>query len=69
MDSYNVNTAIKYIKKFASLGCSYVILDTLKLGNTSANEDKSWLSLQTDAVKLYDVIKLAGKNVALFMTM
>lgn len=69
LESYNVDTAIKYIKKFAALGCSYFILDTLKLGNTSSNEDKSWLSLQTDAVKLYDVIKPAGKNVSLFMTM
>ncbi len=69
LESYNVDTAIKYIKKFSALGCSYFILDTLKLGNTSPNEDKSWLSLQTDVVKLYDVIKPAGKNVSLFMTM
>ncbi len=68
LESYNVDTAIKHIKKYASLGCSYFVLDTLKLSNNSIGEN-SWLSLQTDVVKLYDIIKPAGKNVALFLTM
>lgn len=67
VESYNVDIAIKLIKKYSSMGCKYFVLDTLKLGNDAKSEN-SWLSLQTDLVKLYDVIKPKVKNVALFVT-
>lgn len=67
LESYNVDIAIKIIKKYSSMGCKYFVLDTLKLGNDAKSEN-SWLSLQTDLVKLYDVIKPKSKNVALFVT-
>lgn len=67
LESYNVDTAIKIIKKYASMNCKYFVLDTLKLGNDAKSEN-SWLSLQTDLVRLYDVIKPKAKNVALFVT-
>jgi replicative DNA helicase len=67
VESYNVDIAIKLIKKYSSMGCKYFVLDTLKLGNDAKSEN-SWLSLQTDMVKLYDVIKPKAKNVCLFVT-
>lgn len=67
IESYNVDIAIKLIKKYSSMGCKYFVLDTLKLGNDAKSEN-SWLSLQTDMVKLYDVIKPKAKNVSLFVT-
>ena len=67
LESYNADIAIKLIKKYSSMGCKYFVLDTLKLGNDAKSEN-SWLSLQTDLVKLYDVIKPKSKNVALFVT-
>lgn len=67
LESYNADIAIKLIKKYSSMGCKFFVLDTLKLGNDAKSEN-SWLSLQTDLVKLYDVIKPKSKNVALFVT-
>lgn len=67
LESYNADIAIKLIKKYSSMGCKYFVLDTLKLGNDAKSEN-SWLSLQTDLVKLYDCIKPKAKNVALFVT-
>lgn len=67
LESYNVDIAIKNIKKYSSMGCKYFVLDTLKLSN-NAKTEQSWLSLQTDLVKLYDTIKPKSKNVALFVT-
>ena len=67
LESYNADIAIKLIKKYSSMGCKYFVLDTLKLGNDAKSEN-SWLSLQTDLVKLYDCIKPKSKNVALFVT-
>ena len=67
LESYNVDTAIKLIKKYAAMNCKYFVLDTLKLGNDAKSEN-SWLSLQQDMVKLYDTIKPKAKNVALFVT-
>lgn len=67
LESYNVDTAIKIIKKYASMNCKYFILDTLKLGNDAKSEN-SWLALQQDMVKLYNCVKPKAKNVALFVT-
>lgn len=67
LESYNADIAIKLIKKYSSMGCKNFVLDTLKLGNDAKSEN-SWLSLQTDLVKLYDCIKPKAKNVSLFVT-
>lgn len=67
LESYNVDIAIKIIKKYASMNCKYFVLDTLKLGNDAKSEN-SWLSLQQDLIRLYDCVKPKAKNVALFLT-
>lgn len=67
LESYNADIAIKSIKKYANLGVEYFCLDTLKLGN-DAKSEQSWLALQCDLVKMYDIIKPKAKNVALFIT-
>ena len=66
LQRYKVNTVIKIIKKYASLGCKYFILDTFKL-NTDIKTD-SWLEMMYDSVKIYDVIKPSCKNVFMWMT-
>ena len=59
--TWNCKTAIKIIKKYKALGIKHFIIDTFKAGNE--NQDEAvWMSLQRDAVKLYDTIKPQGKN-------
>lgn len=68
IDSYTTDKAIKMIKKYASLGVKYFVLDTFKHDST-AKTDAAWLDLQLNSVKLYDLIKSANKNVCLICTM
>lgn len=68
LERYTTDVTIKIIKKYASLGCNYFILDTLKPSANSGGNKEFWLSMQEDMVRLYDVIKPTQKNVALWVT-
>ena len=69
LDSYTTNKAIKVIKKYASLGVIYFILDTFKYDSNTKTVDNNWLDLQLNSVKLSDLIKPKGKNLILMCTM
>ncbi len=66
-EKYTVKAAIKIIKKYSSMGVRLFVLDTLKESADSRNID-TWKSMERDMVDLYDVVKPAAKNVALFVT-
>lgn len=70
MDSFSTNKAIKIIKKYASLGFKYMIIDTFKHDSDmdASKGNTSWLELQQNATKLYDIIKPSNKNVCLVAT-
>ena len=67
LERYSVNTVIKIIRKYASMGCRIFVLDTLK-ESCDAKTDDIWRSMMRDMVTLYDVIKPSAKNVGLFVT-
>lgn len=67
LERYSVNTVIKLIKKYASLGVKYFVLDTLK-ESCDAKTDEIYKSMTRDMVKLYDIVKPKAKNVGLFVT-
>lgn len=67
LERYSVNIVIKLIKKYASLGVKYFVLDTLK-ESFDAKTDEIYKSMTRDMVKLYDVVKPTSKNVGLFVT-
>ena len=65
---YRTEKAIKVIKKYASLGVKYFILDTYKADSGSRN-DKLWLEMQQSMVDIYDTIKTdGGKDVHIVIT-
>lgn len=66
-EKYTAKAAIKIIKKYASMGVRLFVLDTLKESSDSRDVD-TWKSMERDMVDLYDVVKPAAKNVALFVT-
>ena len=67
LERYSVNTVIKIIRKYSSLGVRVFILDTLK-ESADATTNDIWQSMMRDMVKLYDVVKPSAKNVGLFVT-
>lgn len=67
-NKYRTDKAIKVIKKYASLGVKYFILDTFKADSGSRN-DKMWLEMQQAMVDIYDTIKTdGGKDVHIVIT-
>lgn len=66
-EKYTAKAAIKIIKKYSSMGVRLFVLDTLKESSDSRDID-TWKSMERDMVDLYDVVKPAAKNVALFVT-
>lgn len=71
MQEFNMGKTIKIIKKYANLyDIKYFILDTLKLDNDTQSRanDQSWLQLQQNMVKLYNVIKPSNLNVHVWVT-
>lgn len=67
LERYSVNIVTKLIKKYASLGVRYFVLDTLK-ESFDAKTDEIYKSMTRDMVKLYDIVKPTAKNVGLFVT-
>ena len=71
MNDFSMSRTIKLIKKYARMhGVKYFILDTLKLDNDAGSRinDNSWLQLQQNMVKLYNVIKPSNLNVHIWIT-
>ena len=71
MNEFSMAKTIRLIKKYARLyDVRYFILDTLKLDNDSYSRvnDNSWLQLQQNMVKLYNVIKPSNLNVHVWVT-
>ena len=67
-NKYRTEKAIKVIKKYASLGVKYFILDTFKADSGSRN-DKMWLEMQQAMVDIYDAVKSdGGKDVHITIT-
>ena len=64
---YQTSQAIKIIKKYASLGVKYFVLDTFKADSGQTNE-QMWLSMQQSMVDINDTIKPASKNVHITIT-
>lgn len=70
-NQFSMAKSIKLIRKYATqFGIKYYIIDTLKLDNDigSTVGDNSWLQLQQNMVKLYNVIKPTAKNVHIWVT-
>lgn len=68
---FSMGKSIKLIRKYATqFNVKYYIIDTLKLDNDigSTITDQSWLQLQQNMVKLYNVIKPTAKNVHVWVT-
>jgi len=63
----NINLATKIIKKFASMGVKYFVLDTFITGIGMQYED-IWKGIQNDLLGLYDIIKTESYNVHLTCT-
>lgn len=67
-NKYRTEKAIKVIKKYASLGVKYFILDTYK-ADSGSRSDKTWLEMQQSMVDIYDTIKTdGGKDVHIVIT-
>ncbi len=66
-EQYKTQNAIKTIKKYASMGVKYFILDTFKMDAGDVSE-KSWLELQQNMVAINDVIKPEAKNLHILIT-
>ena len=66
LESYSVNTAIKIIKKYSSIGVKLFVLDTFK--ESVDAKDEMYRSMMRDMVKLYNVIKPSVRNVGLLVT-
>lgn len=64
---YKTQNVIKVIKKFASLGVQYFVLDTFKL-DAGGSVESSWLQMQQHMVEINDVIKPEAKNVHILIT-
>lgn len=69
--TYSMDKSIKLIRKYATqYDIKYYIIDTLKLDNDigSTVNENSWLQLQQNMVKLYNVIKPTVKNCHVWVT-
>ena len=64
---YQTSKAIKEIRKYASMGVKYFILDTFKMdaGKVSAN---SWMDMQQAMVDIKDTVKAESLNVHILIT-
>lgn len=66
LQTYTTDAMIKVLKKYAALGVDYFILDTFKESDDSTEE--AWREMMRSMRRLYDVVKPAGRNLSLFVT-
>jgi len=64
---YLTSNAIKIIKKYASMGVKYFVLDTFKM-DAGKVSDNSWLQMQQSMVDINDIIKPEAKNLHIMIT-
>lgn len=64
---YETKKAIKVIKKYASMGVKYFLLDTFKMDAGKVSEN-SWLQMQQAMVDINDVVKPEVKNIHILIT-
>ena len=64
---YQTSKAIKVIKKYASMGVKYFILDTFKMDAGNAAEN-SWMQMQQAMVDINDVVKPEAMNLHILIT-
>lgn len=67
LHQYSVKTVIKLIKKYATIGVDYFVLDTFKHDYNNMSADP-WLAMMTDMIRIYDVVKPINKNVHIWVT-
>lgn len=67
-NTFNTNKAVKNIKKYASLGVRYFVLDTFKADSNIHNSDAAWFNMQQNMVKINDAVKPESKNVHITVT-
>lgn len=65
---YTTSKAIKTIKKYASMGVKYFMLDTYKADAKTSSSEAFWFSMQQNMVEINDVIKPESKNVHIWIT-
>ena len=65
---YTTAKAIKTIKKYASMGIKYFMLDTYKADSKTSSSESFWFSMQQNMVEINDVIKSEAKNVHIWIT-
>jgi len=66
-EKYSTKKAIKVIKKYASMGVKYFLLDTFKM-DAGKVSDKTWLEMQQAMVEINDVVKPEVKNLHILIT-
>ena len=64
---YKTSNAIKEIRKYASMGVKYFILDTFKL-DAGKVTNNSWTEMQQNMVAIKDTIKAESLNVHILIT-
>jgi len=65
---YTTAKAIKTIKRYASMGVKYFMLDTYKADSKTTSSEAFWFSMQQNMVDINDVIKPQSKNVHIWIT-
>jgi len=65
---YTTAKAIKTIRKYASMGIKYFMLDTYKADTQTNDKDSYWFNMQQNMVEIYDTIKSESKNVHIWIT-
>jgi replicative DNA helicase len=66
-EKYETSKAIKVIKKYASMGVKYFVLDTFKM-DAGKVTNNSWLEMQQAMVDINDVVKPEAKNLHITCT-
>lgn len=66
-EKYQTSKAIKVIKKYASMGVKYFVLDTFKM-DAGKVTNNSWLEMQQSMVDIYDAVKPESKNLHITIT-
>lgn len=70
LERYSTATTVKLIKKYATMGIKYFVIDTFKMDNTdgSSVNDNTRLQMVQNMTNLYNTVKESCKNVALICT-
>lgn len=67
LQQYKTSKAIKIIRKYASMGVKYFIIDTFKM-DAGEVTNNSWLQMQQSMVDINDVVKPEAMNLHILIT-